>query len=190
MVYPSTPATFQGQDQLDLFKPVVKWNGPVFEWTRIPELVRMAFREMLAGRPGPVHLDIPGPVLYATGDAATALIHPSVLEGHFINDLVEIGAARSVPTVAIMNSWDNPSTKRAIVGMPDWLLVWGSQTKMHAERYMRMPPARVVAFGSTRRARSRCPGRLWSSPRFLVISRARRRLRRHRRGNRASLQCS
>jgi acetolactate synthase-1/2/3 large subunit len=77
VVYPSTPATFQGQDQLDLFKPVVKWNGPVFEWTRIPELVRMAFREMLAGRPGPVHLDIPGPVLYATGDAATALIHPS-----------------------------------------------------------------------------------------------------------------
>jgi acetolactate synthase-1/2/3 large subunit len=77
VVYPSTPATFQGQDQLDLFKPVVKWNGPVFEWTRIPELVRMAFREMWAGRPGPVHLDIPGPVLYATGDAATAPIHPS-----------------------------------------------------------------------------------------------------------------
>ena len=77
VVYPSTPATFQGQDQLDLFKPVVKWNGPVFEWTRIPELVRMAFREMWSGRPGPVHLDIPGPVLYAMGDAATAPIHPS-----------------------------------------------------------------------------------------------------------------
>jgi acetolactate synthase-1/2/3 large subunit len=76
IVYPSTPATFQGQDQLDLFKPVVKWNGPVFEWTRIPELVRMAFREMWAGRPGPVHLEIPGPVLYATGDAAAAPIFP------------------------------------------------------------------------------------------------------------------
>ncbi len=76
VVYPSTPATFQGQDQLDLIKPVVKWNGPVFEWTRIPELVRMAFREMWAGRPGPVHLEIPGPVLYATGDPATAPILP------------------------------------------------------------------------------------------------------------------
>jgi acetolactate synthase-1/2/3 large subunit len=74
IVYPSTPATFQGQDQLDLFKPVVKWNGPVFEWMRIPELVRMAFREMWAGRPGPVHLEVPGPVLYATGDAAAAPI--------------------------------------------------------------------------------------------------------------------
>jgi acetolactate synthase-1/2/3 large subunit len=76
VVYPSTPATFQGQDQLDLFKPVVKWNGPVFEWTRLPELVRMAFREMWVGRPGPVHLEIPGPVLYAVGDPATAPIYP------------------------------------------------------------------------------------------------------------------
>ena len=72
IVYPATPATFQGQDQLDLLKPAVKWNAPVFEWTRIPELVRMAFREMFAGRPGPVHLEIPGPVLYAEGDPATA----------------------------------------------------------------------------------------------------------------------
>lgn len=76
VVYPSTPATFQGQDQVDLFKPVVKWNGPVFEWSRLPELVRMAFREMWAGRPGPVHLEIPGPTLYATGDDASAPIFP------------------------------------------------------------------------------------------------------------------
>jgi acetolactate synthase I/II/III large subunit len=77
VVYPSTPATFQGQDQIDLFKPVVKWNGPVFEWTRIAELVRMAFREMWAGRPGPVQLEIPAPVLYATGEPASAPIFPS-----------------------------------------------------------------------------------------------------------------
>jgi acetolactate synthase-1/2/3 large subunit len=76
IVYPSTPATFQGQDQIDLIKPVVKWNGPVFEWTRIAELVRMAFREMWTGRPGPVHLEIPGPVMYATGLADTAPIFP------------------------------------------------------------------------------------------------------------------
>jgi acetolactate synthase-1/2/3 large subunit len=77
IVYPSTPATFQGQDQLDLFRPAVKWGGPVFEWTRIPELVRMAFREMWAGRPGPVQLEIPGPVLYATGATGTASIYPA-----------------------------------------------------------------------------------------------------------------
>jgi len=74
IAYPSTPATFQGQDQLDLFRPAVKWGGPVFEWSRIPELVRMAFREMWAGRPGPVHLEIPGTTLYASGDPASARI--------------------------------------------------------------------------------------------------------------------
>ena len=74
IVYPSTPATFQGQDQLDLFKPTVKWGAPVFEWARIPEIVRMAFREMWAGRPGPVQLEVPLVTMYATGDPATAPI--------------------------------------------------------------------------------------------------------------------
>jgi acetolactate synthase I/II/III large subunit len=76
IVYPSTPATFQGQDQLDLFKSAVKWGAPVFEWPRIPELVRMAFREMWAGRPGPVQLEVPLTPLYATGDPASAPIYP------------------------------------------------------------------------------------------------------------------
>jgi acetolactate synthase I/II/III large subunit len=75
IVYPSTPATFQGQDQLDLFKPAVKWGAPVFEWSRIPEIVRTAFREMWAGRPGPVQLEIPLTSLYATGDPVSAPIY-------------------------------------------------------------------------------------------------------------------
>jgi acetolactate synthase-1/2/3 large subunit len=76
IVYPSTPSTFQGQDQLDLFRPAVKWGGPVFEWSRIPEVLRMAFREMWNGRPGPVHVELPAPILYATGDDETAPVIP------------------------------------------------------------------------------------------------------------------
>ncbi len=76
IVYPSSPATFQGQDQLDLFRPVVKWGGPVFEWGRIPEVLRMAFREMWSGRPGPVHIELPAPILYATGDEERAPVIP------------------------------------------------------------------------------------------------------------------
>ena len=78
IVYPSTPATFQGQDQLDLFKPAVKWGAPVFEWARIPEIVRMAFREMWTGRPGPVQLEIPLTSLYAVGNPASAPIFASM----------------------------------------------------------------------------------------------------------------
>lgn len=76
IVYPSPPSTFQGQDQLDVFRPTVKWGGPIFEWGRIPEVTALAFREMWNGRPGPVHLEVPAPVLYATGDPASVRIVP------------------------------------------------------------------------------------------------------------------
>jgi acetolactate synthase-1/2/3 large subunit len=70
IVYPSSPATFQGQDQLDVYRAAVKWGGPIFDWTRIPEVVQLAFREMWSGRPGPVQIELPAPVLYATGDGS------------------------------------------------------------------------------------------------------------------------
>jgi acetolactate synthase I/II/III large subunit len=76
IVYPTPPSTFQGQDQLDLFRPIVKWGGPVFEWSRIPEVLRLAFREMWNGRPGPVHVELPAPILYAAEDDETAAVTP------------------------------------------------------------------------------------------------------------------
>ncbi len=76
IVYPSPPSTFQGQDQLDVFKPAVKWGGPILSWERIPEVVRLAFREMWSGRPGPVHIELPAPVLYDTGEEGRAPILP------------------------------------------------------------------------------------------------------------------
>ncbi len=74
--YPSPPSTFQGQDQVDLFRPIVKWGGPIFEWGRIPEVLRLAFREMWNGRPGPVHVDVPAPILYQMGDPDSAPVLP------------------------------------------------------------------------------------------------------------------
>ncbi len=76
------------------------------------------------------------------------LLHPTVLAGAYVNDLVAAAAARGLPLVGIMNSWDNPSTKRTTVGHLDWLLVWGQQTWEHAVRFMKMAPERVVRFGA------------------------------------------
>lgn len=76
------------------------------------------------------------------------VVHPCVLEGLYLNDLVEITQKRGVPLTVIMNSWDNPSTKRAMVGNPDWLLVWGKQTQRHAVDMAKIPVERVICFGA------------------------------------------
>ncbi len=75
LISPSTPATFQGQDQLDVFKSAVKWGASILLWERIPEIIRLAFREMWIGRPGPVQLDLPAAIVYEEGDEADAPIY-------------------------------------------------------------------------------------------------------------------
>jgi acetolactate synthase I/II/III large subunit len=68
VIYPTKTGVYQGLDQYDIFKPITKWNAVVHSWDRIPEIIQMAFREALAGRPGPVQIDIPESVVYGTGD--------------------------------------------------------------------------------------------------------------------------
>jgi hypothetical protein len=88
------------------------------------------------------------------------IIHPSVLAGLFINDLVDASRIHSIPLVVIMNSWDNPSTKRAMSGKPDWLLVWGPQTQAHAVKYMNMSQEHVICFGAAQFDLYRNPPRI------------------------------
>ncbi|MBF0283384.1 MAG: hypothetical protein HQL51_02895 [Magnetococcales bacterium] len=76
------------------------------------------------------------------------LIHPCVLTGGYLNDLTLVSRERGIPLLVIMNSWDNPSTKQSMVGEPDWLLVWGEQTRRHAIDYMGVSPQRVIPFGA------------------------------------------
>lgn len=81
-------------------------------------------------------------------EAPDIVIHPSILTGYFINELLQICPRLGIPIVLLMNSWDNPSTKATGTGTPDRLVVWGPQTRDHAIRYMRMPPERVLEFGA------------------------------------------
>lgn len=88
------------------------------------------------------------------------VVHPTVLNGLFINDVVQICRRRKLPHVLVMNSWDNPSSKQAVVGHPDLLLVWGKQTEEHALRYMNMPLDRIRRFGAAQFEVYREPPRL------------------------------
>lgn len=76
------------------------------------------------------------------------LIHPSTFEGYFINDIVEAGKSLGVPTLLVMNSWDNPSLKRAAAGTPDWIAVWGEQTRRHCIDMMRARSEQVRILGA------------------------------------------
>lgn len=76
------------------------------------------------------------------------IIHPSVLEGVFISDLALLTKDKNIPFVVLMNSWDNPSTKAMIIKPPDWLVVWGEQTKQHSVDFLGMKPERVKIFGA------------------------------------------
>jgi len=58
--------SMQALDQLPLLAPITKWNAVVNHPSRIPELVQRAFRVALAGKPGPVHLDIPVDVIFGS----------------------------------------------------------------------------------------------------------------------------
>jgi hypothetical protein len=89
-----------------------------------------------------------------------AIIHPTVLNGPYIHDLCDYSTRLGIPMVAIMNSWDNPGTKANMHLKPDWLLVWGEQTKEHAEKFLDMDPAKAVAFGVAQFDNYRNPPRM------------------------------
>ncbi|NIY75430.1 hypothetical protein HED22_07230 [Thalassospira sp. HF15] len=75
------------------------------------------------------------------------VVHPSVLDGVFFDDLISFCGELGIPLINIMNSWDNPSIKHGAVNNPDCLLVWGRQTHQHAVKYMGMRPENVKTFG-------------------------------------------
>ncbi len=129
LVYPSSPATFQGQDQLNLFAPVVKWGGPIFDWGRIAGVTRQGFREMWNGRPGPIHLEIPAPVLYEErSEQDFALVPPRrTRAGAMPPSEVQISEAADMigaairPIVVSGNGVDRGMANDALLGLVDRL---------------------------------------------------------------------
>jgi thiamine pyrophosphate-dependent acetolactate synthase large subunit-like protein len=55
---------FQEIDQMAIMEGCVKYAARVYHPQRIPEMLNIALRQSMAGKPGPVYLDLPGDVLY------------------------------------------------------------------------------------------------------------------------------
>lgn len=80
-IYPGHGMT-QDLDQINLFKPITKWQAVVSPWKRIPSLVQWAFRVAISGRPGPVLLDVPSDVLFEKKDISELMIPVSKPENY------------------------------------------------------------------------------------------------------------
>ncbi|MDI6028440.1 thiamine pyrophosphate-binding protein [Corticibacterium sp. UT-5YL-CI-8] len=59
-----------------MLAPITKFSLTVRDGRRIPEIMRMAFREALSGRPGPVHVSIPADILAGSFDMPDASLSP------------------------------------------------------------------------------------------------------------------
>lgn len=92
---------FQEFDQLAAMRPLVKWAERVYETRRIPEVIDLAFRNALSGKPGPVYLDLPGDVLIGSveeTDVVWPALPPDGYRGRPLGDLQLI--ERAVAAIA------------------------------------------------------------------------------------------
>ena len=90
------------EDQLDVFKPITKWNHRVTEVGEIPEAVHEAFRQLTTGRPRPVELEVPPDTLAAIGDAdiiEPEMYPPAGADTADINRAAEILARAKRPAI-------------------------------------------------------------------------------------------
>lgn len=106
----------------------------IYDWFRKRELSRLGLLEPLRD--------------FVRDHDPDIVIHPSILSGFFIQDLGPVCSDLNIPFIVLMNSWDNPSGKAVVSGIPDRLVVWGEQTRQHAEAYMGIPPDLVETFGA------------------------------------------
>ena len=90
------------EDQLDVFKPITKWNHRVTEVGEIPGAVHEAFRQLNTGRPRPVELEVPPDTLAAIGDAdiiEPEMYPPAVADVSEIDRAAEILARAERPAI-------------------------------------------------------------------------------------------
>jgi acetolactate synthase-1/2/3 large subunit len=64
------------EEQLDVFKPITKWNHRVTRVEEIPAAVHEAFRQLQTGRPRPVELEIPPDTLAESAEVGIVDAEP------------------------------------------------------------------------------------------------------------------
>ncbi len=74
---PDRGGAWQATNLVEMAKPITKFSALVRQPERLPEIMRMAFRAALTGRPGPVFIAIPDELLAAKIDVSKAPVYPA-----------------------------------------------------------------------------------------------------------------
>jgi len=76
------------------------------------------------------------------------VIYPSLLTGPFICELPREANKLNIKSIVCMNSWDNPMSKAIPNDYPDYLVVWGEDSKNQAADLLGIPEKTILKFGA------------------------------------------
>ncbi len=76
------------------------------------------------------------------------IIYPTVLSGPFVCELPREAKKLNIKSIFCMNSWDNPMSKAIPNFFPDYLIVWGNDSKQQSVDLLKVPEERIKCFGA------------------------------------------
>ena len=75
------------------------------------------------------------------------VVAPTAGTDALVLDLVREARNLGIPSLVLVNGWDNVSSKMAFPCLPDFIAVWGPQSAEHAVRIHGFEPSRVFPIG-------------------------------------------
>ncbi|MBN1293313.1 MAG: hypothetical protein JXB48_15850 [Candidatus Latescibacteria bacterium] len=78
------------------------------------------------------------------------LVFPSSAYDPIGNDLIRIGVSQGIKTLFLIDNWDNLSSKSLFWIRPDYLGVWGEQSKKHAREIHGFDDRKIFTLGTPR----------------------------------------
>lgn len=140
------------------FKRLLHWELLRYRKGYIRQLKRFAVAYMhketsplyaMVGRPGeiPVAEQLRDSVLRSRPDL---IIYPSSAYDPEGNDIARIGKEHSIPTLFLVDNWDNLSSKTVFWARPDHLGVWGQQSLEQAMQIHGFSADQVTLLGTPR----------------------------------------
>ena len=129
---------------LIMYKHILRKGRFYLDWIKSSKFIFPFYEKFIKKKIGP-NLDL---IQKMKNNSLDLVIHPTVLNGLFVNDLLDLCKQMHIPNIFLINSWDNPSTKSLMYGFPDKLFVWGEQTMSHAIKFLNIPRSNIVISGA------------------------------------------